>query len=41
MVDAFSLLVSHGMIAFVVWRLMSLRDPDAEADIRRNPDARK
>ncbi len=29
MVDLFSILVSHGMIAFVVWRLLKTRDPEA------------
>lgn len=28
MVDAFSMLVSHGMLLYVVWRLLKLRDPD-------------
>ncbi len=30
MVDAFSMLVSHGMLLYVVWRLLKLRDPDEQ-----------
>jgi hypothetical protein len=37
MVDAFSLLVSHGMLVFVIWRLMVLRDPEDRPDIRLRP----
>jgi hypothetical protein len=29
MVDNFSILVSHAMIAFVVWRLLKATDPEA------------
>lgn len=29
MVDAVSMLISHGMLLYVVWRLLKLRDPDA------------
>lgn len=28
MVDTFSMLVSHGMLLFVVWRLLKTRDPE-------------
>lgn len=41
MVDAFSLLVSHGMLVFVIWRLMLLRDPDRQPDRRFRPADRK
>lgn len=41
MIDALALLVSHGMLVFVVWRLMWLRDPDAKADVRFRPVAKK
>jgi len=34
MVDAFSLLVSHGMLAFVIWRLLVERDPDEAGSAR-------
>lgn len=41
MVDAFSLLVSHGMLVVVIWRLMLLRDPDRQPDRRFRPVDRK
>lgn len=41
MVDAFSLVVSHGMLVFVVWRLLTLRDPDEPANVRFRPSAKK
>ena len=28
MVDALSLLISHSMLVYVIWRLMGMRDPD-------------
>jgi len=40
MVDAFSLLVSHGMLAFVIWRLLVQRDPDETGNVRVRPDAK-
>ena len=39
MVDAFSLLVSHGMLAFVIWRLLVQRDPDETGNVRVRPGA--
>lgn len=41
MVDAFSLVVSHGMLVFVVWRLMMLRDPDEPVNARFRPGPKK
>ena len=38
MVDAFSLVVSHGMLVFVIWRLMTLRDPEDQAAVRWRRD---
>jgi hypothetical protein len=34
MVDAFTMLVSHGMLLFVLWRLLKLRDPDEPGGVR-------
>lgn len=34
MVDAFSLLISHGMLVYVIWRLMGMRDPDEKSVLR-------
>ena len=48
MVDALSLLISHGMLVYVLWRLIGLRDPDEKSVLRhrkggwkssRGPDA--
>jgi hypothetical protein len=41
MVDNLSLLISHGMLVFLVWRLMSLRDPEEPGIIRHVPDQKK
>ena len=41
MIDAFALLVSHGMLVFVIWRVLTLRDPDEQPDVRFRPVARK
>jgi hypothetical protein len=41
MIDALALVVSHGMLVFVIWRLMWLRDPDAQPDVRLRPSAKK
>lgn len=38
MVDTISLLLSHGMMIAVVWRLMTLRDPEEPGMIRHVPD---
>lgn len=38
MIDAFSLLVSHGMLALVIWRLMLRRDPDGQPPARARPN---
>lgn len=40
MVDAFSLLVSHGMLAFVIWRLLVQRDPEETGNARFRPGAK-
>jgi hypothetical protein len=40
MVDNFSMLVSHGMLLFVLWRLLKLRDPEERPASRFHPDAR-
>jgi hypothetical protein len=40
MVDAFSLLVSHGMLAYVIWRLLVQRDPDEGGNFRIRPGAK-
>ena len=41
MIDALALVVSHGMLLFVVWRLMWLRDPGAQPDVRIRPVSKK
>ena len=41
MIDALALVVSHGMLLFVVWRLMWLRDADAQPDVRFRPVPKK
>lgn len=38
MVDTFALLLSHGMLVFLVWRLMTLRDPEEAGAIRHLPE---
>jgi hypothetical protein len=41
MIDAFALVVSHAMLLFVVWRLMTLRDPGVQPDVRFRPTPKK
>lgn len=41
MIDAFALLVSHGMLIFVILRLMTVRDPDVQPDVRFRPTSKK
>ena len=41
MIDALALGISHGMLVFVVWRLMWLRDPDVRPDVRFRPTPKK
>lgn len=41
MIDALALVVSHGMLVFVIWRVMMLRDPDVQPDVRFRPTAKK
>lgn len=41
MVDTISLLVSHGMLVALVWRLTSLRDPEEPGTIRYQPGKNK
>lgn len=41
MVDTFSLLVSHGMLVALVWRLMLLRDPEEPGIVRYHPEKKK
>jgi len=38
MVDNLALLLSHGMMFVLVWRLMSLRDPEEPGLLRHRPD---
>jgi|GEM_PF-4946759 len=40
MVDNFSMLISHGMLLFVLWRLLKLRDPEERNDTRFQPRRR-
>ena len=37
MVDTLSMLISHGMLLYVVWRLLNLRDPDERGATRFRP----
>ncbi|AMK16967.1 hypothetical protein K663_02890 [Sphingobium sp. MI1205] len=39
MIDAFSLLISHGVIMLAAWRLLSRADLDDESQAERTPDA--
>ncbi|ANI78275.1 hypothetical protein EP837_01863 [Sphingobium sp. EP60837] len=39
MIDAFSLLISHGVIILAAWRLLSRPDLDDESQLERTPDA--
>lgn len=34
MVDNLALLISHGMLVYMVWRLMGLRDPEEIGRVR-------
>jgi len=38
MVDNVSLLLSHGTLIWLIWRLMRLRDPEEPGLIRHLPD---
>jgi hypothetical protein len=38
MVDNLALLISHGMLFALIWRLMSLRDPEEPGLLRHRPD---
>jgi hypothetical protein len=39
MIDALSLLISHGVIMLAAWRLLSRDDLDDESAAERTPDA--
>ncbi|GLV22078.1 hypothetical protein TomMM35A_19310 [Sphingobium sp. TomMM35A] len=39
MIDALSLLVSHGVIMLAAWRLLSRPDLDDESRAEQSPDA--
>jgi hypothetical protein len=39
MIDALSLLVSHGVIMLAAWRLLSRPDLDDESQAEQSPDA--
>jgi hypothetical protein len=39
MIDALSLLISHGVIMLAAWRLLSRDDLDDESAAERAPDA--
>jgi len=39
MIDALSLLISHGVIMLAAWRLLSRPDLDDDSKERRAPDA--
>ncbi len=39
MIDALSLLISHGVIMLAAWRLLSRPDLDDESQAERTPDA--
>ena len=39
MIDALSLLISHGVIMLAAWRLLSRADLDDESNTERAPDA--
>lgn len=41
MVDAVALLLSHSFLIYLVWKLMSLRDPEDQGVIRHVPDKKK
>ena len=39
MIDALSLLISHGVIMLTAWRLLSRADLDDESEAEHAPDA--
>lgn len=41
MVDSLALLLSHGLLIAVIWRLMSLKDPEEKGVIRYVPEKKK
>lgn len=39
MVDNLALLISHGALLYVIWRIATARDPEDRGDIRFTPAA--